>query len=439
VVIVGGGVTGLAAAHRLAREGVRATLVERDSRLGGVIRTHRVEGFLVEAGPDSFLSAKPEAMDLIRRVGLEDEVIGSNDHLRATYVVRGGRLVPLPDGLMMMVPTRAWPVARSPLLGLGTKVRMAAEYFRRPRADPRPDRSVADFVRDHFGQEAVDYLAEPLLAGVYGGDPELLSAASVLPRMVALERSHGSVSRGMRAAPRGPGGGTLFRTLRGGLQRLTDRLEEVSRPEVLRAEAEAIERVPGGFRIRAGGAWIGAERVILACPAWAAAALVRTLDPELAGLLSGIRYASSMTVALGYRRGELGHPQNGFGFLVPRLERRTMVACTWVGVKFEHRVPEGCALLRCFVAGERDDGAVVADVRRELADRMGVSAEPLFAKVSRNPVAMAQYDVGHAERVAGIRGRVGLHRGLALAGNYLDGIGIPDCVRSGSAAAEGLV
>ncbi len=443
-VIVGGGVSGLSAAYYLSRAGIPATLVEERPRLGGVVSTSTVDGCVIEGGPDSFLAAKPAAMELIREVGLEGEVIGSNDSRRVTYIRKGGRLIPLPDGLMMMAPTRIWPVAMSPLLGWGTKLRMGLEYFRRPRPEA-PGRSVAEFVAAHYGQEAVDYLAEPLLSGVYGGDPAKLSVESVLPRFVEMERKHGSLTKGALAARKGQGsgGGALFQTLKGGLQQLTGRVAERARPEWIRGRAERVERGDDVWRVRVGGGWIEARHLVLAGPAYMAAELMRDAAPRLRELLAGIEYSSSMTVALGYDREKLGHPQNGFGFLVPSRERRRLVACTWVGTKFSHRVADNRALLRCFLGGAGDaailgesDDAVVALVRGEIREIMGVSAEPLFARVTRWPRSMAQYLVGHAARLREIEARVKELPSLYLAGNGYRGIGIPDCIQLGREAAS---
>lgn len=445
VAIVGAGISGLSAAWYLSRAGAAASLVERQPRLGGVISTEQIDGCVVEGGPDSFLAAKPWAMDLIRELGIEDEVIGSNDHQRVTYILKRGRLVPLPDGLMMMVPTRVMPVVRSRLLTWPAKVRMGLEWFRRARPEAA-DRSVAEFISEHYGREVVDYLAEPLLAGVYGGDPDRLSAASVLPRFVEFERTYGSLTRGVlveggRTAGR-LGGGSLFRTLRGGMGRLIETLADRLRPSlpIRQADAEALERRGAGFRLRLAGDWMEASSVVLACPAYEAARLLRPLDADLATTLESIPYNSSMTVALGYDRATLGHPLNGFGFLVPRRERRRLVACTWVNTKFAHRAPDSRALLRCFLRGDEAQGesdeSVVAGVIDELRIIMGVTALPVFTRVSRWPRSMAQYNVGHERRVEEIERRVGAIAGLHLAGNALHGIGIPDCVRSGQQAAE---
>ena len=445
-VIIGGGISGLSAAYYLSKAGIRSTLIEREPRLGGVIRTETVAGCVLEAGPDSFLSVKPWALDLIRELGLASEVIGSNDHLRVTYVRKRGRLVPLPDGLMLMIPTKILPMLWTGLLSWPTKLRMGLEWFRRPMSAPRQDCSVAEFVTDHYGLEAVDYLAEPLLAGVYGGDPHKLSVVSVLPRFIELESKYGSLTKGVLAERRRAAAQSapLFRTLKRGLGHLVEGLQAAANPgpEVLHGAAEVVERQGEGYRVRIGGEWLETGQVVLACQAYQAGALLRGLDPELAELLASVPYSSSMTIALGFEKAGFSHPLNGFGFLVPKRERRRLVACTWVGTKFSCRVPEGMVLLRCFLGGEdasalsESDQALVAAVREELRDIMGLTAAPVFTRLSRWPRSMAQYTVGHQDRVAQIEARLRQTPGLQLAGNAYYGIGIPDCIRMGKQAAE---
>jgi oxygen-dependent protoporphyrinogen oxidase len=441
VVIIGGGIAGLAAAYDLARAGVAHTLLEQQPRVGGVIETRSWENCVLECGPDSFLGAKPEALTLIRELGLEGQVIGSKDHERVTYILRHGRLVRLPEGTTMFVPTRASPVLASPLVGWGTKIRMGLELFRKPQ--DQPDRSVADFVVDHFGQETLDYLAEPLLSGVYGGDPQQLSAASVLPRFVEMERTSGSLARAvMKSRANGAAGsGALFRTLKGGLGCLVDRL--AGQANVVHGRAEKVEPHANGFRVRASGDWIEAERVIVACPAWAAADL---LDGPLAESLRGIPYTSSAIVSLVFRSAEFDGMRAGSGFLVPRVERRKLMACTFVGTKFPNRVPDDKMTLRCFFGGAGNDHALaesdeslVAAAREELRRIVGLSAAPIFAMVSRWPKSMAQYVVGHAARLKEIEARTAEIPGLYLAGNAYAGIGIPDCIRTGRQAAARIV
>ena len=445
VVIIGGGISGLSAAYHLAKAGIASTLIERRTRLGGVIHTETVEGCVIEAGPDSFLSTKPAALDLIHELGMSAEIIGSNDHLRVTYIQRHGRLRPMPDGLMLMVPTRILPMVTTRLLGWPTKIRMGLECLRRPSGAAREDRSVADFIREHYGQEAVDYLAEPLLAGVYGGDPERLSVASVLAMFTELERKYGSLSRGVLAARRRmkrlegkkP---PLFQTLRGGLGSLTDALGKAaaSHMNVVTSTAEAVERNVSGFLVRLPDGPIQADALVLACQAYEAGGLLRPVDAELAELLESVPYNSSVTVSLGYDRGRFDGAQNGFGFLIPKKERQRMVACTWVGTKFPFRVPEDKVMLRCFIGGTpaEDDETLVSLIRGEVREIMGVNAPPIFSRVSRWPRSMAQYTVGHQRRVEAIEARLKSIPGLYLAGNAYTGIGVPDCARMGKQAAE---
>lgn len=445
-VVIGGGITGLAACWYLAKAGHRPVLIEKEKRLGGVIRTDDVEGCLIEGGPDSFLSSKPAAMELIRELGLENDVIGSNDQQRITSIVKGGKLVPMPDGLMMMVPTRLMPMVQSPLFSWGTKFRMGLEYFRRPVADP-PERSVAQLVREHYGQEAVDYLAEPLLAGVYGGDPELLSAAAVLEMFVNMEKKYGSLTRGtlaMRAerakqAPAGP----LFRTLKGGMEQLTQAItcQLPGKMQRVQDEAVAIRKSNIGWEIELKRERMLADHVFVCCPAGPASRLLQPVDGPLSELLGGVGYNSSVTLALGYEQADVEGKITGHGFLVPKVERKRLAACTYVKNKFDHRVPPAKAVLRCFLGGAAIDvpeGDLLREVREELQQLLGITKLPLFTRISRWNGAMAQYTLGHKRRVAEIRERAEAHGGLHLAGNAYDGIGIPDCIRGARTAVASL-
>jgi oxygen-dependent protoporphyrinogen oxidase len=447
-VIIGGGISGLSAAYYLAKTGAPSTIVESRPRLGGVIQTEQLDGCTLEAGPDSFLSVKPAALDLIRDLGLSGDVIGSNDHLRVTFVKRNGRLVPLPDGLMMMVPTKILPLVTTPLLSWSTKLRMGVELLRAPKVRAE-DQSVADFVREHYGQEAVDYLAEPLLSGIYGGDPRQLSVRAVLPRFVDLAQRYGSLTRGVlasraQAKPQRPPA-PLFRTLKGGLGQLVSAVETAIRPhtEIVRERAQTIERTPAGFRVRLENDWVEADRLVVACEAHSASGLLATVDPRASEILASVGYSSSMIVALGFDLADFARPPVGFGFLIPKKERRRLVALTWVGTKFSYRVPEGKIVARCFLGGAEDaavlgesDDAVVAAVLHELREIAGVTATPRFTRITRWPRSMAQYPVGHPARMAELRDRIAAIPGLHVAGNAYDGIGIPDCIRLGKAAAE---
>ena len=451
VVIIGGGISGLSTAYYLAKRGIQSTVIESRPRLGGVIQTEHVDGCTIEAGPDSFISAKPAALELIRELGLAGDVIGSNDYSRKTFVWKRGRLVPLPEGLMMMVPTRILPLVTTNLLSWRTKVRMGLELLHAPKPH-ESDESVAEFIEEHYGEEAVDYLAEPLLSGIYGGNPRELSVTAVLPRFVTLARQYGSLTRGVlaeraKAATNHGPPAPLFRTLKGGLGQMIDALiaSIKNQVEVRRARSQALERSGDSFRVRLDGDWLEAARVVIACEAHSGAPLVSGIDTRLSELLGGIAYSSSMTVALGFAAADFASLPEGHGFLVPKKERRRLMACTWVGAKFPYRVPEGTVVARCFLGGtdnaavlEETDDAITAAVLEELQEIAGFRAKLKFVRISRWPRSMAQYTVGHPQRLAEIEARVAAIPGLHLAGNAYEGIGIPDCIRMGKRAAEAI-
>jgi oxygen-dependent protoporphyrinogen oxidase len=484
--VIGGGVSGLAAAYTLARARqsgapIEEMLIEASPWLGGVVQTETADGFVIEAGPDSFLAEKPQAAAMARELGLGDDLMGSNDHARRTYILHRGRLLQLPDGLMFLVPTRLWPMVTTKLLPLSAKLAAAWELLSAPPANgDRDDESVACFVKRHYGEAMVENIADPLLAGVYGGDSTALSVRSVLPRFWEMERKYGSLTRAtlqaMRrrranandhAGPDSAGTGNalprklpLFMTLKGGLEQMTRKLAaEVEKNRVfVRRRVLGLEFAPGGpggaadrcsrrFLIACEGDRIfEADAVVLAVPAYHAGELISTLDHRLGEVLQAIPYTSSMTVSLGYDEGPRRTLPPGFGFLVPRKERRRMLACTFVHAKFQHRAPEGKAMLRCFLGGARDPGVlaltdeeVVDLVRRELKAILKLTAEPLFTRVHRWPGSMAQYQVGHGDRVRMIDERLPDLPGLYLAGNAYSGIGISDCIRTGIAAAHGAM
>jgi len=448
-IIIGGGISGLSAAYYLAKRNLPSILIESAPQLGGVIQTQSVADCLLEGGPDSFLAAKPEALTLIGELGLAGDVIGSNDHQRSTWILKNGRMLPLPDGLMMMVPTRIWPTAKSPLLSWGTKIRMGLELLHRPVANA-PDRSVGEFVEDHYGREAVDYLAEPLLSGVYGGDPYQLSIQSVLPRFADMEAKYGSLTKGTLAglakAPKNSGS-TLFKTLKHGLGSMVAAMEKsiAGHCRVLHTQAQSITREGEDYLVQLPNEVLRTRHLIVATPAWAAGKLLESLDPGIAKLLGGIGYSSSMTVGVIYDRAQVKQRFDSFGFLVPKKERRHLVACTFVDQKFNHRVPENRLLLRCFLGGAGNEavlGWAEPELKRAVLDDirtlLGLDVEPVAFQVSRWPRSMAQYQVGHKKSIQELKDRLKGYPLLFLAGNGYHGIGIPDCIRTGKEAADGF-
>ncbi len=478
--VIGGGIAGLAAAFELekaraAEADVRYTLFEASARLGGVLNSEIVDGAVLERGPDSFLTEKPAATELCKELGLGLDLVGSNDSARKTFIVVKNRLVSLPDGLMFLVPTKLIPTATTKLFSLKTKIRMGMELLHPPRPSGQADESVAALVERHFGSEAVDRLADPLLSGIYGGDAAQLSARTVLPRLVEMESEYGSLTRGMLAAhrkmrakfaaqkignadpsgrgspPQAPRG--IFTTLRDGLQQMIDALVARLNPAWLRLSSpvSGIEKVADGWMVTFGQQTEFYDAVIVASPAWAAGALLGKVDEELGKELGAIPYSSSITVNLVYDEAKLGTLPVGFGFLVPVTEGRAMLACTFVHRKFLGRTPPGKVVLRAFLGGMKNealladsDETLVATVRRELAEILGEGVighliEPEHAQVSRWRRAMAQYAVGHQARIDRIQARVAALPGLQLVGNAYDGIGIPDCIRLGRKAAKELL
>jgi oxygen-dependent protoporphyrinogen oxidase len=458
--IVGGGITALAAAHRaveVARErgmDLELRLIEARDRLGGTVASERVDGFLVEAGPDSFLSEKPWALALCRRLGLEPELVRTDDRFRKVFVWFRGRLHPLPDGFQLLAPTRLLPFATSSLFSWPGKLRMAMDLVI-PRGGG-DDESLGAFVRRRLGREALERVAQPLVAGIYTADPEDLSLAATMPRFLEVERRDRSIILGLRRAlRRAPRPGTsgarwsLFVTFRDGMETLVRALAErlPDSSVVLRQRVASVEREGARWRLTtAEGARFDADRVILAGEAHGAARLLRYVDPTLATLLEQIQYAGAATVSLGYRRADVPHPLDGFGFVVPCTEGRAVLAGTFSSVKYPGRAPEGHVLLRCFLGGAlgaevlaEPDTALVARARAELAAALGVRAEPVLTRLARWPASMPQYGVGHLARIETIERRLADVPGLGLAGGAYRGVGIADCVRSGEAAAESAV
>ena len=466
VVVIGGGISGLAAAHRLVERGrderraIEVCLLEAGVQAGGVLRTHKREGFLLEGGPDCFISEKPEAVELARRIGLESHLMETSETHRRSFIVRGGRLRPVPEGFQLLAPSRFWPFVTTDIFSWTGKARMALDLFlpRRAGANGADDESLAQFVRRRLGREALERMAQPMVGGIYTADPEQLSLRATMPRFLEMERTHRSLIRAMwkarRKAPaqatRGTSGArySLFLTFDEGMQLLAERL--VARlPENslrLQTKVDRLSFESGSKRWRietSANEMFAADAVCLALPAFAAAEILRDVDAQLKSELEAIKYASTATVNLAYKRAEIPHPLDGFGFVVPFLERRALIACTFSSVKFPRRAPAGYALLRAFVGGALqpemfalDEDAMLAAVRRELHELLGIEAPPLFAHVEKWPSSMAQYHLGHLERVERIGQRLRAFPTLQLSGNAYHGAGIPDCIRSGEKAAD---
>lgn len=443
LVIVGAGISGLSAAFYAIRHGLRPTLVENSTRPGGLIRTDVVQGCTLEAGPDSFIASKPAVAELARELGIEDQLIGSNDAERRIFIARDGRLVAMPPGMIMMIPTDLNAVEGSPLFNNETRLLIRAEE-RMPPAQRSEDFSVGDLVRAHFGEEVLSYIAEPLLSGVYGGDPSCLSAQSVLPRFVQYERDYGSLVRGAREESRAASNGSLFRSFAHGMGQLVSALDGNVRPhaEFIHDEACSLRRNANGrYLLRCAGSEIESERVILTVPAYRAADVLSSLDPDLASDLAAIPYSSAILGTFLFERKTFTHSLNGFGFLVPRPERKTIAAATWINTKFPSRIADGYVALRAFTVdpeaealADSPDMEVSASMYQDLCRFMGDLGTPLYTDIYRWPASMPQYIVGHERRIASIRARLAHHRGISLVSNYLDGIGIPDCVRNAAQA-----
>ena len=466
IVVVGAGIAGLATAHRLvelSREGQRPIelqMVEAGRRLGGAIGTERTDGFVIESGPDSFISEKPWALKLCERIGLTPRLVRTREENRRTYVVHNGRLHALPDGFLLLAPTQFWPLVFTQLFTWPGKLRMALDLLL-PRGPQRRDESLGSFVTRRLGRQALDRVAQPLVGGIYTADAEDLSLAATMPRFLEMERQSRSViwamwkaqrrmAAGMGEASRRLSGArwSLFVSVDDGMQSLIEALAQRLPEGVVRlgSAVHSLRRDPHGWKILTGDSdAIEADAVVLATPAHQSARFVADLDPHLADELRGIPYASSATVSLAYGEEQIPHGLDGFGFVVPLVEARSVVACTYSSMKYPGRAPEGYALLRAFVGGamqqslfEQDDAAMVESVRRELRALLGITSEPLLTRIHRHPQAMPQYRVGHLDRMARIDAALAKHAGLAVAGNAYRGVGIPDCVHSGEMAAEAV-
>ncbi|MDH4043872.1 MAG: protoporphyrinogen oxidase [Gemmatimonadota bacterium] len=452
VAVVGGGITGLAAAHRLTTT-LRSDdllLLEADGRLGGKITTERTSGYVIEGGPDCFLGIKPAGIELCRRLGIADRIRGTNPQLRRSFVKRAGQLHELPDGLTGLVPSRIGPLMTTGILSRYGRLRAACEPLV-PRRTAQTDEAIASFVIRRFGREAYDWLVEPLLSGIFAGDGAALSLGATFPQLAATERLHGSVLLPMlraRFRKNGTSGPPPlgFVTPETGLAELVEALERVlPGPQVWRgARVAELIRLPHGWRLALeDGRTVDTLAVVMTAPAFATAELVAPLDPTLGETLAGIPFVSTATVSVAFPRSAVPQPLNGSGYVSPRMEGGSVVACTWTSNKFPARVPADGVLLRFFLGRAGSEGPAFATddeiqdmIRAELAAVHGITAEPDLWKVYRWPRGLPQYTVGHLDRLALIDRRLAALPGLVLAGASYGGVGIPDCIKSGWSAAD---
>ena len=441
VAIIGGGISGLAAAYESQRRGLNVRVFEAGPRAGGVITTERFDDWVIDGGPDAMLVQKPAAVALCRELGIADRLVSTLTP-RTAHILRDDRLHRIAEGSFLGFPLDVGSLARSSVFTIGGRLRMACEAFM-PRRGGEEDESVGAFVRRRFGQEAVDYLAEPLLAGIHAGDVDRLSTQALFPRLLEAERQSGSVIRAFRAMRAKPSPQGAFVSLPGGTGELVDTLVKALAPGTVQVSARVadIHRHAHYLVDTAVGQW-QARAVLLAVPAYVAASLLRVFDTTIAALAESTPYASTATVALGYRRDQVSHALQGSGFVVPRVERSPLLAATWVTSKWPHRAPDGHVLLRGFLGGGRDprrldadDDELLALVVEELTRLLGITGEPLFSRLFRWTRQSPQYEVGHLQRIATIDAQLGAIPGMFVTGSGFRAIGIPDCVADGRETA----
>jgi len=481
IIIIGGGIAGLAAAYyaqQKATSPVSITLLEAGSTWGGKITTDRIDGFVIEGGPDTFVVTKPWALKLCKELGIADRLRGTNPDKKATYILKNGKLHELPGGLTMMIPTEFGPMIRTGLLSWPDKARMGMDFLLPPALE-NGDETLGGFVTRRLGRAAYENLIEPLMSGIYAGDGDKLSLKATFPYLRDLEMKHGGLVKGALAyrkeraaqakngagnAPANgstpaPGSRSLFLTPLTGLaeivEKLVERLEVAGVDLRLNARVERVISDKVGAAVSRRGQWavqleggetLEADALIIAAPAYVAGQLLADVSPALADELNAIEYVSTATVSLAYREADLPHPLDGYGYVIPRREGRAALACTWTSTKFPHRAPDGHALIRVFIgrAGQEndlpwDEVGLLDIARDELRLTLGITAEPLLTRVFRWEKAMPQYNLGHPARLTRLETILDTIPGLALAGNGYQGIGIPDCIHSGELAVERIL
>ncbi|WP_437227604.1 protoporphyrinogen oxidase [Planctomicrobium sp. SH661] len=469
IAVIGGGITGMAAAHRLIELAADTSfpldlrIFESSSRMGGVFGSEQIGDYLIERGADSFITNKPWGIDLCRRLGLEDQLISTNPRFRRSLILSRGRPVATPEGFNLLAPAKLWPMMTTPLLSWSGKLRLAAEPFIARRRE-KTDESLAAFVRRRLGPEMLDRIVQPMVGGIYTSDPEHLSLQATLPRFIEMERKYGSLLRGMKKQKQleGSAGRSesqsasgarygLFVSFRNGMQQLLDTLEQRIVAQTQRRSGPQVTRIQQleqmtGWRIETvDGRTEEFDGIILTVPPRKAADLLGNVNPEAAAVLGKIESASSAIVVTGHSLSDVQHPLDAFGLVIPHTEKRRILATSFLSRKFDGRAPEGKVVLRTFVGGamqpevlDQSDDSLIETVLQELRSILGVRKTPDFAVVARYPEGMPQYTVGHLERIAELQCCEQAFPTLQLAGNYRSGVGVPDCIQSGEQAAESL-
>jgi oxygen-dependent protoporphyrinogen oxidase len=462
IAIIGGGIAGLSAAYVLEKEAadndisIEIDLIEKKSRIGGNILTERIDDFIVEGGPDCVFSEKPASLKLCEKLGLEEELLKTREEKKGTYVYWNNKLHDLPEGVILMIPTMIMPILLSSLISFPGKMRMALEPFI-PKRSNLAEESLSHFVTRRLGKELLDKIAEPLVAGIHAGNPETMSITASFPRFVELEQKHGSLIRGMLSRRKEmismmkgrTSKYTMFMTLKKGLQELTDNIQNTLSITTILTDNEviAVTKNNSGYEasLKAGDIKFY-DSVIIATPSYITSTLMRGIDLDLSDKLMEIPYVSTATVSLAYSAADVNHIKNGFGFIVPGISNRKIMAATYTSNKFSYRAPEGSILLRCFVGGAQNEDLVFLDnkemikmVQTELKDIVNIKAKPIFTKIYRWEKAMPQYVIGHIERIKKIEELSAKHSGLYLTGSAYKGIGISDCITTSHKVAEEAV
>lgn len=460
IAVIGGGISGLACAHRLLElsPDLDVQLFEAGNHLGGSIASVKQDGFLLEKGPDSFISEKPWALQLCKRLGMESAIIGTQNKYRQSFIARQGKLIPVPEGFYLIAPTKLSPFLMSPLFSLAGKLRMASEMLI-PRGEAASDESVASFIRRRFGKEALERAGQPMIAGIYTGDPEKLSIRATMPRFCDLEQTYGSLTRGLlsemqrkRSVTQASGPRySLFLSFQDGMKTLVDKLSEILLSERihLNSAVTKLDYLPKEKKWRiqfSNNSFCDADFICISISAAQTANLLQASSPPLAEKLRQIAYESAVTINFGLRRAQVRHPLDGFGFVVPITEKKSIIACSFSSVKFAGRAPEHYVLLRTFSGGafgreffNRNDSDLIKTVLSDLSHYLGISGEPELVSLARHPQAMVQYQVGHGGLVEKIEDDLQNLPGIFLGGSAYHGVGIPDCIHEAEIQAEKII